>query len=276
LTVPSVVTIHDLIPYRLEAYRKSIKEQRYFAHIQRAMPFADRLVAISHATYNDIAEFFPAWADKTVVIPNGVHPDFFAEMSLDQISQVARRYGLRRHPRVLYVGGYDERKNIKTLIGAMKNVFQSRQDGELVLVGAKDNLLVRRQVVESGIEARVVVTPFVSRADLVALYNSADVFVYPSLFEGFGMPPAQALAVGLPIVASDIPPIREVVGEYGVVVDPLSTDDWTDAVGRVMDSPASFQRQVSEGQVYAEEFSWPRLAAQYAIAYSDAVKGRRF
>ena len=275
LAVPTVTTVHDLIPYRLASYRKSVKEQRYFAHIERALPLADRLAAVSEATRDDIAEFFPELLSRTVVIPNGVHPDFFADVPAEQIGVVTRRYGLRRHPRILYAGGYDERKNVGTLIRAMGTVFQTRRDGELVLVGAKDNLFIRRQVAESGLEARVVVTPFVSREDLVAMFNSADVFVYPCRFEGFGMPPAQALAVGVPVVASDIPPIREVVREYGVLVDPESEEAWADAIGRILDSPAAAQRMVQEGHVYAENFSWIRRAHEYAAVYQEAIKGRQ-
>lgn len=275
LPVPSVVTVHDLIPYRLQAYRKNVKERRYFSHIERALPFADRLVAISEATRNDLAEFFPKLLSKTVVIPNGVHPDFFGEVEVERIAQTARRFGLRRHPRVLYAGGYDERKNVDTLILAMARVFSHRRDGELVLVGAKDNLGIRRKVGEAGLESRVVATPFVSREDLVALYNTADLFVYPSRYEGFGMPPAQALAVGVPVVASNIPPLREVVRDYGILVDPDSVEDWAEAIGRVLDAPASVHKLVTEGQAHAEEFSWERIAQSYLNVYRDAAKGRQ-
>lgn len=275
LAVPSVVTVHDLIPYRLDSYRRSVKERRYFAHVERALPYADRLVAISEATYGDLEEFFPGLAAKTTVIPNGVHPDFFEDIEAERIGQAVRRFGLRRHPRVLYVGGFDERKNVGTLLSAMREVFQGRSDGELVLVGAKDNLGVRRAVVENGLESRVVATPFVSRPDLVALYHSADLFVYPSRYEGFGMPPAQALAVGVPVVASDIPPIHEVVQDSGVLVPPDSVEAWVDAVGRILDTPAAAQRMVADGQSRAEEFSWASIARRYLDVYQDAVKGRR-
>ncbi len=275
LSVPSVVTVHDLIPYRLDAYRKSVKEQRYFSHIGRAMPYADCLVAISQATYNDLSELFPSLVNKTVVIPNGVHHHYFEEMPIEQVGFVARRFGLRRRPRMLYAGGYDERKNVGTLIRAMKGVFARHPGGELVLVGAKDNLTIRRQVQDQGIEGRVVVTPFVSRADLVALYNGADVFVYPSRFEGFGLPPAQALAVGIPVVASDIPPIQEVVREYGTLVNPNSVEAWVSAIDEVLNGSDSLQRRVTEGQAYAQAFSWPHIAEAYLKIYEDVVKGRR-
>ncbi len=274
LAVPSVVTVHDLIPYRLNAYRRGVKEQRYFSHIEKALPYADRLVSISQATFADIEEFFPHLAAKTTVIPNGVHPDFFQEPTGERISQTARRYGLRRRPRVLYVGGYDERKNVGTLLKAMREVFRVHRGGELVLVGAQDNLLVRRQVAQGGIDARVVVTPFVSRSDLVDLYNDADVFVYPSRYEGFGLPPAQALAAGVPVVASDIAPIREVVGKHGILVASELVEEWTTAINMVLDSDSLAQKLAESGQGYAEIFSWPRIAQEYINVYREAIGGR--
>ncbi len=274
LSQPSVVTVHDLIPFRLANYRHSIKERRYFAHVARALPFADRLVAISEATKHDMAEVFPELLAKTVVIPNGVHPDFFVEVDVERVSQITRRYGLRRHPRILYAGGYDERKNVGTLITAMAEVFQHRKDGELVLVGAQDHLSVRRQVAEAGLDARVVVTPFVTRTELVALYHSSDLFVYPSRYEGFGMPPAQALAVGVPVIAGDTPAVREVVQDFGLLVEPDNIDGWVDAIGRVLDSPAMVHKLMAAGQEYAVRFAWEEIAQRYLAVYQAAAKER--
>ncbi|MCY0878278.1 MAG: glycosyltransferase family 1 protein [Firmicutes bacterium] len=275
LAIPTVVTVHDLIPFRLASYRKNLKERQYFSHIERALPFADRLVAISEATRQDALELFPALAGKLSVIPNGVHPDFFADVDGERISQVLRRYGLRQRPRLLYVGGYDERKNVPLLLRAIADVFRRRRDGELVLVGAQDNLVIRRLVAELGLDARVAVTPFISRAELVALYNSADLFVYPSRYEGFGMPPAQALVAGVPVIASDIPALREVVGDYGVLVAPEAQDAWTEAIQRSMDTPATLHKMVVEGQLYAERFSWERVATAYVGVYRLAIEGRQ-
>lgn len=274
LGIPTVVTVHDVIPYRLQTYRQSLKERRYFSHVERGLPFADRLVAISETTLSDMAEVFPGLVDRTVVIPNGVHPDFFRDLDVDRAGTVSRRFGLRHRPRILYVGGYDERKNVPTLIRSMAGVFSRIKEGELVLVGAQDNLAVRRQVAEAGLESRVVVTPFVSREDLVALYHSADLFVYPSRYEGFGMPPAQALAVGVPVVAGDTPAVREVVQDYGVLVPPDDEEAWQAAISDVLGSLAAAHQRVERGQEYAETFRWEAIAERYLALY-DAVRKER-
>lgn len=276
LAVPTVVTVHDLIPYRLSSYRHSMKERQYFAHVQRALPHADRLVAISETTLHDLAEIFPQLVSKARVILNGVHPDFFREVDHERLTQTVRRLGLRHRPRVLYVGGYDVRKNVGTLIEAMAEVLRQHPDGELVLVGAQDQLEIRRHLVQAGIDGRTVVTPFVSRSDLVALYRSADLFVFPSRYEGFGMPPAQALAVGVPVIAGDTPAVREVVQHYGELVPPDDRDAWVDAIGRALGSPAALQKRSTEGQQYAEaQFAWESVSHRYLALYQEAAKERQ-
>ncbi|NMP22531.1 glycosyltransferase family 4 protein [Sulfobacillus harzensis] len=274
LAIPTVVTVHDLIPYRLASYRHNLKERRYFAHVERGLRYADRLVAISEATMADLRDVFPDLADRTVVIPNGVHADFYGDLDVERAGSVARRFGLRRRPRILYVGGYDERKNVPTLIRALAQVFERVKEGELVLVGAKDNLAIRRQLAEEGIEGRAVVTPFVNRSELVALYHSADLFVYPSRYEGFGMPPAQALAVGVPVIAGDTPAVREVVGDYGVLVPPDDVEAWRVAIQEALDSPVALHQRAENGQHYAEVFRWEAISQHYLSVYQQATKGR--
>lgn len=275
MRVPSVVTVHDLIPFRLTSYHQSWRERSYFRHVARSLPYADRLVAISQATLSDLATLFPSLVPKAVVIPNGVHPEFYEKVPAERVARLTRRFALRQRPRVLYVGGYDERKNVKMLLKAMALAFAGRREGELVLVGAEEVPEVRRWLDEVKLTDRTILTPFVSREELVALYSDADVFVYPSRYEGFGMPPAQALAVGVPVVASDIPPVREVIQHFGVLVDPDSVEAWTVAVQRAMDSPAAMHQMVIEGQSYAERFSWRAIALQYKSVYQDAIQGRQ-
>lgn len=270
--IPSVVTVHDLIPFRLESYQARVRERAYFSAVKRNLYRATQLVAISEATRQDIETFLPSLAHKVTVIPNGIHPAFFAPPDSEALGAVVSRFGLSRQPRILYLGGYDSRKNVETLIHAAARLFL-RHDGELVLVGAAGNEAVRTATQAAGIQERVIATPFVDRADLVALYHTADVFAYPSLYEGFGMPPAQALASGVAVVASDIPPLREVAGDGAIFVDPKSVDAWADALADVVDSPAQAGRLAAAGRVRARDFAWESIARRYEELYVWLVNG---
>lgn len=272
LKTPIVVTVHDLIPFRLDAYQRRFKERAYFNMVRQRLPYATALVAISEATGNDIQDFFPALAHKVTVIPNGVHPAFFQSVTAEQLQEASDRFHLVRRPRILYVGGYDERKNVATLIAAAHELFSRWHDGELILVGAKANSSVERAVAESGMVERTIMTPRITRETLVALYHAADVFASPSTFEGFGLGPAQALAAGVPVVAGDTPAVREVVGDDGILVRPKAIEDWTQALQKALESPVLTESMVARGKARAESFRWERVAAKYCELYGRVVE----
>ncbi len=272
LAVPVVVTVHDLIPFRLASYHHRLRERMYFDMVRRRLPQATALVAISQATLQDVDDFFPGLASKVTVIPNGVHPTFFQPVRVEQMDALLRELRLIKRPRILYVGGYDERKNVQTLVKAAQEVFDRRRDGELVLVGALHQPQMVRLVSELGMERHSVLTPSVSRLSLAALYQASDIFAFPSTYEGFGLGPAQALAAGVPVVASNIPAVSEVVGEAGILVSPRSVQEWVQALQRVLESPALSQKMVARGKARAEDFAWERVALQYQKLYGRLVR----
>ena len=268
--IPSVVTVHDLIPFRLEQYQARLRERAYFSQVRKNLAQASHLVAISEATFTDIQGFMPNLASKVTVIPNGIHPAYFVKAPAVDVERVVRRLGLERHPRILYAGGYDFRKNVATLVQAAEMVLE-HHDGELILVGGQGQPAIERRVVLSPVADRIVLTPWLSRTDLAALYHASDVFAYPSLYEGFGMPPAQALAANIPVVASDIPAVRETVEGAGVLVEPRAVDAWVEGLTRVIDSPQLAQNLVQSGTERAARLAWDRIAARYRELYEQLV-----
>lgn len=270
--MPTVVTVHDLIPYRLQAYHGRLRERVYFSQIRRYLPNATQIVAISQSTYRDIADFFPQLAQKVTVIANGVHPDYFHPVAVEQMERLTASYGLAKRPRLLYVGGYDARKNVHTILQACQKIFSRMKDGELVLVGALHHEPTLRAVKELGLEDRVIFTPYLLRNQVVGLYQAADLFVYPSMYEGFGLPPAQALAMGVPVIAGDIPAVSEVVGDSGLLVSPHNVDEWVETISRVIQTPALAQKMAARGRARAEDFNWENIAEQYQKLYRRLVR----
>ncbi len=268
--IPSLVTIHDLIPFRLEEYQARVRERAYFSQVRKNLAQAGHLVAISEATFADLQGLMPNLAAKVTVIPNGIHPAYFVKAPAADVERVVRALGLERHPRILYAGGYDFRKNVATLVQAAEVVLD-RHDGELILVGGRGQAAVERRVASSRVADRIVLTPWLSREDLAALYHACDLFAYPSLYEGFGMPPAQALAAKIPLVASDIPSVRETVGDAGVLVDATAVEAWVDGLTRVIESPQLAQNLVQAGTERAARLAWDRIAVRYRELYEQLV-----
>ena len=268
--IPSVVTVHDLIPYRLKQYHSRARERAYFAQVRKNLRAASHLIAISEATLADVQSIMPELASRISVIPNGIAAAYFSPADTDQVQQVARRLGLERHPRILYAGGYDVRKNVGTLVKSAAQVLH-RLGGELVLVGAKGLSTVESQVHELGIVDQVVTTPWLSRDDLVTLYQSSDIFAYPSIYEGFGMPPAQAMAAGVAVVAGDNPAVREVVADAALLVEPTKMEAWVDALTQVIENPALANRMVAIGKERSRELAWDVIAERYQAVYQQLV-----
>jgi glycosyltransferase involved in cell wall biosynthesis len=186
---------------------------------------------------------------------------------------VAERFGLRG-PFVLAVGVLQPRKNLPRLIRAFGRVAREAPHA-LALVGkpgwAHEEL--KRAVAASGLGSRVKFTGYVPDADLPVLYNAAELFVYPSLYEGFGLPPLEAMACGTPVVTANVTSLPEVVGDAALAVDPTDELALADAIGRALTDEALRERLRTAGLAHAALFSWERTAALTLQVYHRVREG---
>ncbi len=261
LPVPTVVTVHDLIPYLYPGYQRRVRAQIYFRRVARHVGHARRLVAVSESTWHDIAVVFPAWHARVVVIPNGVHPAYFADP--DPIEVHAARAELHLsggEPLLLYAGGYQPHKNVPLLAAAAEAAARTTPGLRLVLVGAASSVLQAESAVATPL-------PRVSRARLRALYALATLVVCPSRYEGFGLPAAQGLAAGTPVLASDIPAHREVLGDAACLLPVDAPERWADAIGSLVQEARRREDLAGAGRERAEAFRWEVAARQYQALY---------
>ena len=271
LAVPAVVTVHDLIPYRFPHYQRRLRDRQYFRGLKAHLQYAARFVAISQATREDLAIVFPDLGARTVVIPNGVHEDFYRPVPPAPVDALIAHGVLVSRPRLLYVGGYAVHKNVGILLRAASRVLPSR-DAELVLIGAAHNPAVARLVATEHLERHVHITDRVSRAELRAWYACSTAFCFPSRYEGFGLPPAQALAAGVPVVASRTAALEEVLGEAALFAPPDDLDAWVHNLERLLDDGVLRQRLAALGQTRAGSYHWAAVAAQYADVYREVAR----
>lgn len=270
LPVPTVVTVHDLIPFRFPGYQRRLRDRLYFHSLPDRLRHAAFLVAVSDVTRSEIAETFPDWRHKVRVILNGVHPAYYEEPDAALMEQTKRQVGLSERPRILYVGGYQAHKNVSVLLSAFERLALD-VDCELVLVGAEANETVKRWVSERGLHTRVVLTGRVPRPQLVALYHLATVFASPSRYEGFGLPAAQALAAGCPSAVSRTPALLEVVQDAALVADPDDEHGWADNLLRLLSDDTGRQDVIRRGLERAKAFHWNAVAARYMDVYHEAM-----
>jgi glycosyltransferase involved in cell wall biosynthesis len=269
----TLVTVHDLSFIRvpecadpnLRAYLNKV--------VPRSVDRADLILADSQNTKDDLVELLSAESDRIEVVYPGVEERFRPIEHQALLEGVRRRYNLP--PRfVLGLGTLQPRKNFITLIEAFADLRFAICDLHLVIVGGKGWLYegIFATVERLGLEDKVVFPGFVADEALPALYNLADLFVFPSLYEGFGLPPLEAMACGTPVVTSNSSSLPEVVDEAGLMVEATDIETLTEAMKRVLEDSALRARMIAKGLEQARKFTWEKAAAKLLSLYETLGK----
>jgi glycosyltransferase involved in cell wall biosynthesis len=220
-------------------------------------------------------------ADRVTVTPEAVQRRFAPVRNEGRLSAVRRTYGLP-DAFILYVGGYHSaRKNISRLLDAYRRFLQQpgTQPVHLVLAGARGAWgptydALQRHLADPVLRDQVVTTDFVADADMPALYSAATMFAYPSLYEGFGLPPLEAMACGTPVVTSGAASLGEVVGDAAMRIDPRDVDAMSAAMLAVWRDPALRARLAAAGPARSRIFSWRRTAEETLAVYEQVFAAR--
>jgi len=272
----TVITVHDVITLKyardseLTGYLK-IHDRLFDRIMARGLKNATAIIADSNQTRADVHEILGYPSNRVFVVNIGVDQSVFHPMAVPD--QFLERYGLRRDvPYLLYVGSEDPRKNVRRLLEAFAQIAAHHPDARLIKVGAarfeaeREQLL--RRIARLGLTERVYLFDQVSDADLAYFYNCARVFVFPSLYEGFGLPALEAMACGTPVVTSNSSSLPEIVGDAAVLVDPYDVTAISAAVAGVLSEPSTHWATLRQrGLERASEFSWSQTANQVLDIY---------
>jgi glycosyltransferase involved in cell wall biosynthesis len=269
-----VVTIHDLSFLRLPEYADPGLREYLSKSVPDSVARARRVLADSENTRRDLIELLDVSRDKISVVTPGVGPEFRPVRDTVQLNDVRERYHLPQWF-ILFVGTIEPRKNLARLISAYGQL--RRQTGlphALVLAGNRGWLSegIYEQVAKEGLTEHVLFPGFVADKDLPALYTLADLFTFPSLYEGFGIPPLEAMACGTPVVASNNSSLPEATGSAALLVDAEDMEGLADAMARVLGDAALRARLSDLGRAQAARFSW-RGAAETLLRAYEATTG---
>lgn len=266
-----VATIHDLMPLtHADQYPNSYVAQ-FRRTVSRIARNADAIVAVSGHTKDTIVECLGVAPDRIVVVHHGVD-ETFRPAPTAAVAHLRARLGLAR-PYILFVGTAEPRKNLPRLVDALALMCHGgRRDFDLVIAGkaAWGSASLRACIAAHGLESRVRLPGYIAGTDLPALYSGASVFVLPSLAEGFGIPLLEAMACGVPVVASNATALPEVYGDAAFGFDPSSTEALAAALERVLNDEALRAELVGRGLKRAARFSWEE-AARKTLGVLEAV-----
>jgi glycosyltransferase involved in cell wall biosynthesis len=270
---PTVVTIHDVIPLVLADYRRRESSRIYTALVSFTSKKARAIITVSECSRRDIVRTLGIPAEKISVIGNAVHPGYYPINDSWLLAAVRERYNIA-HKYVLYFGGFDLRKNVQRIIRSYAALPAALQDEYQLVIAGRLHLLghplypdPRPLVRELGLGDRIIFTGQIREQDKAPLYSGAAVFVFPSLYEGFGMPVLEAMACGAPVVTSDSSALPEVVGDAGLLVNPYSQPAITEAMATLLEDPRRRAELGARARARSRDFSWRQVAEQTVNVY---------
>lgn len=263
----SIATVHDLIPLKFPGqYLDGLEPGAFDDYIGRLtrLPLLDGIIAVSKATRDDLIRYTSVPEQKITVIYEGVDEMFFERPSRTDMDEVGYRYGLPRDF-LFSLGGEDFRKNNENLLRAF-SILRKKQTGDIALVlggdftgGYREGLT--RLAKELGAAEKVMFIGAIPDGDLTAIFNLSTVFVFPSLYEGFGLPVLEAMAAGTPVAASNASSIPEVLDDAGVYFDPNDPQDMAAKVSELLDDDDMRKRFSETSVAKAGEFTWDKTIA---------------
>ncbi len=274
---PTVLTIHDLSLF----LHAETHEARLVRRGRRRLPLMARAASViitpSESVRREVTEHLGIKPSKVVSIPEAPR-DIFHPVTFEETVEMRRRLGIEDEF-VLFVGTIEPRKNLLTLLKAFEEILRATSHHPQLVIAGKEGWLMdelRSYVRESGVKERLRFTGYLTDEDLRALYSSCRIFVYPSLYEGFGLPPLEAMACGAPVIASRIPSIVEAVGSDAArLVSPTDVEALARSIVEIL-GDENERRQLSlTGQQRASTFSWEKTARATFAVYDEALKGRR-
>lgn len=277
---PVVVTCHDMVHYACSGI---LRDQCRFPAFSLAswkfsvggMQAADRIIAVSADTAKDVTKWLNIELERIAVIPNGIN-QLFRPLSPFEVEPLRHRYGASPETLcLLNVGSTHQRKNLMTVLRVLKVLIDQGLSVQLWRVGDDFTADQKSFIKVQNLENRIKIIGQHSQEELLYIYNAADILLAPSLYEGFGLTPLEAMACGTPVISGNVSATPEVVGDAGILVDdPRDAEEIVAGVRRLWQEPFERHTLIAKGLERVKNYTWLRTAEQVALTYEQAILSR--
>lgn len=262
----TIVTCHDIIPIAYYNTRNPIWKLN-----AKGLRKAERIITVSEFSKEDISKYIKYPEEKIEVIPPAVDHNLYYQ---NRNKAVLKKYGIKEEEKViLYVGAEEPRKNVHFLISSFSKLKNKIPYVKLLKVGLPNDVGVRGKLLKHiealSLQKDVIFTGYVSESELAEIYNAVDLFVFPSLYEGFGMPPLEAMTCGTPVITSNTSSLPEVVGDAAITVDPYDVDKFTGEMFEALTNEGLRDQMIKKGFQRSKIFKWEVSAKKTLKVYKD-------
>lgn len=272
----TITAIHDLTYILCPDSMKAKRRKRLENDMKKTVNRADYIITVSECSKRDIIKYLKVDESKIQVIYNGVDEVYKKMLNHEIIDEIKKKYNIDGKY-LLYLGTLEPRKNIETIIKAY-NLFNkcNNENIKLVLAGKKGWLYddIFKLIKEFKIEDKVIFTDYVDDDDKPALYQGAEIFLFPSLYEGFGIPVVEAMASGTPVITSNSSSLPEVAGEAAIITDPMDYKEISRSIERILNDSELRENMINEGIKQADKFNWDESAEKLKKLYYDVYYDR--
>jgi glycosyltransferase involved in cell wall biosynthesis len=270
---PTVVTIHDLSLLLHPQFHEKRLAWRGRWRLPLMAKKASKIITPSNSVKTEVCQAFGVDGEKVMVTPEAPRPVFKRK----EDPELLRRLGIDGDF-ILFVGTIEPRKNLRRLVEAFERVLRSTAlSPKLVIAGGQGWLMndFVSFIREKGIEDRICLTGYLEEADLCGLYSACSAFVYPSLYEGFGLPPLEAMACGAPVITSRISSLLETVGDAARLVDPNDVEDLAQGIVEMLSDVGMREHYAEQGSKQVKKFSWEQTALKTLAVYQELVSRKQ-
>lgn len=270
-----VITIHDLIPYVMPETVGSGYLNRFLKDMPTIISSSKGIITVSEYSKSDILRFFPSYPKDNIYVTPLATSKHFKPLQKDKCRAFIKDKFKIQDPFILYVGGFSSRKNVRDLILSFNKVVKDlKKTYKLLLVGSiKDSGEELMNLVYSiGAQNSILFTGFLEDRLLPIFYNAAEAFVYPSKYEGFGLPPLEAMSCKTPVITSNISSIPEVTKDGAILIDPHNIDELSDSIIKLLNNEDLKEELKENGYEKSLQFSWRRTAISTFEAYQKILK----
>lgn len=269
--IPTVVTVHDLSVLHNNRWGSASTHTLFSTIVKDILSVSDKIIAVSEYTKKDIVQMFGTDPDKITVVYEGGKDEYYPDVDM---SFVKNKFGITSY--VLYVGKLQPRKNILNLISAFASISLRFPSVKMVLVGAMGDGEYEQEIQASikhhAVEKQIIFAGVLDDVELRKLYSGAQCLVYPSFFEGFGLPVLEALQCGIPVITSNTTSLPEVMGDAGLLVNPEDVDDMAHAMERMLSDDTLRAELAAKALAQAKKFSWAKAAEETLAVYNQLLK----